>query len=211
MSKIVNNMTPLGFVDKSRKKRYYINQNTKEIYVAEEPTQKSISIIMFAIIVLPTLLSSWAEKSSRNFFIHTNFKYNILIIFLILLVTLSVIVLEIFFFEKLYTHYVKRINYQKEEISLAMKQKILSTGIKMWYFTRVLLFVVPFIFLGLAISFIMTSQLTILVLTVCFALLILILFPITKRTFQTIGILKGLVQLSRNVKDVKDEKDERRD
>ncbi|KSU19668.1 hypothetical protein LMG14418_1367 [Lactococcus lactis subsp. lactis] len=42
-----------------------------------------------------------------------------------------------------------------------MKQKILSTGIKMWYFTRVLLFVVPFIFLGLAISFIMTSQLTI--------------------------------------------------
>lgn len=45
MSKIVNNMTPLGFVDKSRKKRYYINQNTKEIYVAEEPTQKSISII----------------------------------------------------------------------------------------------------------------------------------------------------------------------
>lgn len=94
----------------------------------------------------------------------------------------------------------------KEEISLAMKQKILSTGIKMWYFTRVLLFVVPFIFLGLAISFIMTSQLTILVLTVCFALLILILFPITKRTFQTIGILKGLVQLSRNVKDVKDER-----
>lgn len=206
MSKIVNNMTPLGFVDKSRKKRYYINQNTKEIYVAEEPTQKSISIIMFAIIVFPTFLSSWAEKSYRNFFIHTNFKYNILIIFLILLVTLSVIVLEIFFFEKLYTHYVKRINYQKEEISLAMKQKILSTGIKMWYFTRVLLFVVPFIFLGLAISFIMTSQLTILVLTVCFALLILILFPITKRTFQTIGILKGLVQLSRNVKDVKDER-----
>lgn len=206
MSKIVNNMTPLGFVDKSRKKRYYINQNTKEIYVAEEPTHKSISIIMFAIIVFPTFLSSWAEKSSRNFFIHTNFKYNILIIFLILLVTLSVIVLEIFFFEKLYTHYVKRINYQKEEISLAMKQKILSTGIKMWYFTRVLLFVVPFIFLGLAISFIMTSQLTILVLTVCFALLILILFPITKRTFQTIGILKGLVQLSRNVKDVKDER-----
>ena len=127
------------------------------------------------------------------------------------MVTLSVIVLEIFFFEKLYTHYVKRINYQKEEISLAMKQKILSTGIKMWYFTRVLLFVVPFIFWGLAISFIMTSQLTILVLTVCFALLILILFPITKRTFQTIGILKGLVQLSRNVKDEKDEKDERRD
>lgn len=206
MSKIVNNMTPLGFVDKSRKKRYYINQNTKEIYVAEEPTQKSISIIMFAIIVFPTFLSSWDEKSSRNFFIHTNFKYNILIIFLILLVTLSVIVLEIFFFEKLYTHYVKRINYQKEEISLAMKQKILSTGIKMWYFTRVLLFVVPFIFLGLAISFIMTSQLTILVLTVCFALLILILFPITKRTFQTIGILKGLLQLSRNVKDVKDER-----
>lgn len=206
MSKIVNNMTPLGFVDKSRKKRYYINQNTKEIYVAEEPTQKSISIIMFAIIVFPTFLSFWVEKSSRNFFIHTNFKYNILIIFLILLVTLSVIVLEIFFFEKLYTHYVKRINYQKEEISLAMKQEILSTGIKMWYFTRVLLFVVPFIFLGLAISFIMTSQLTILVLTVCFALLILILFPITKRTFQTIGILKGLVQLSRNVKDVKDER-----
>ena len=206
MSKIVNNMTPLGFVDKSRKKRYYINQNTKEIYVAEEPTQKSISIIMFAIIVFPTFLSSWAEKRSRNFFIHTNFKYNILIIFLILLVTLSVIVLEISFFEKLYTHYVKRINYQKEEISLAMKQKILSTGIKMWYFTRVLLFVVPFIFLGLAISFIMTSQLTILVLTVCFALLILILFPITERTFQTIGILKGLVQLSRNVKDVKDER-----
>lgn len=67
MSKIVNNMTPLGFVDKSRKKRYYINRNTKEIYVAEEPTQKSISIIMFAIIVLPTLLSSWAEKGSRNF------------------------------------------------------------------------------------------------------------------------------------------------